>query len=128
MGSEDFATTFAKVVLFHHYCLAARTEFGEVLPHSGQGVPGHVDALTLTENVAGIGGDAVFQAGDNAFSLVVELVFRAPSSFVRRRSIFSLNLSLACLRLKGITKKPSMAMVLAVRTPVNPGWRRPRLW
>ena len=54
-----------------------------------------------------------------AFSLsLLNWVVRALSSFVRRLSIFSLNLSLACLRLKGITKKPRMARVLAARMPV----------
>ena len=61
------------VGLFHHYCLTARTEFGEVLPHSGQGVLGPVDALTLTADVARVRGDSTFQADDSIFRFVAKL-------------------------------------------------------
>jgi len=67
------ATTLAKGVLFHHYCLAAGAEFRDGLPQSGQGVLGLFDALTLTADVAGVGGDAIFQTGDGIFALVAEL-------------------------------------------------------
>jgi preprotein translocase subunit SecD len=53
------ATSLAKAVLFRHYCLAARAEFRDGLPQSGQGVLGLFDALTLNADVASVGGDAM---------------------------------------------------------------------
>lgn len=46
-----------------HYCLTARTKFRNFLPQTKQGGLGFVDALTLTADLAGVGGDVIFQAG-----------------------------------------------------------------
>src|SRR5450759_798975 len=60
-------------VLFHHHYLTARAEFRDVLPQSGQGAGGLFDPLMLTTDVAGVGGNAIFQVGDGIFALVAEL-------------------------------------------------------
>lgn len=70
-----------QVSLFHQYCLAVRAQSGEALPHFGQGGLRFVNAFTLTVDVAGVRSDAVFQAGDDAFSLVVELRRQSAEQF-----------------------------------------------
>src|SRR5688572_29749700 len=74
--------TYYKYLFFHHYhYLAARAKFRDGLPQSGQRDFALVDALTLTTDVTGIGGNAIFQAGNDAFSLIVELGGQSTEQF-----------------------------------------------
>ena len=66
------ATTLAKVVAISLLLPGCARGVPRCLPQSGQGVLGLFDALTLTADVAGVGGHAIIQAGDGISALVAE--------------------------------------------------------